>query len=919
MIIQPLAAWARDATGAPQAVAAKETRTLAPPTGLERITSVEGITEYRLPNGLHVLSFPDQTKQTVTVNITYLVGSRMENYGETGMAHLLEHMLFKGTPKHSNIPQELTTHGARPNGSTGTDRTNYFETFAANDENLNWALDLESDRMVNSFIAKKDLDSEMTVVRNEFESGENSPFNVLLQRAMTASYLWHNYGKTTIGARSDIENVPIERLQAFYRNYYQPDNAVLLIAGKFDEPKTLSLVSKYFSPIPRPTRTIQKFYTVEPVQDGERAVTLRRVGDTQFVLALYHVPAGSHPEFAAVDIIAQVLGDTPSGRLHKALVATKKASSVLGFDFQWHDPTLAIFGAEVRQGDPLDAARDTLVQSIEGIATNPPTKEEVERARAQLLKDIELAQNNSDRVGVTLSEFIGAGDWRLFFLHRDRLRKVTAEDVAMVAAKYFKPANRTLGLFIPTAKPDRAEIPATPDLNAALKDYKGDEAIAAGEAFDPSPANIESRTVRSDVAGIKLALLPKKTRGGKVIAIMSLRFGDEQSLMNRSTAAALAGAMLMRGTTKHGRQQIQDELDRLKARVNVNGGATQAGVSIETTRENLPSVMRLVAEILQEPAFPASEFDQLKQAYLASVEQQKGEPTQVASTAFNRHLRPYPKGDVRYVSTPDEDITELNVATLEQSKQFYKDFYGASNAQLTVIGDFDDKEITKLTRELFGDWKSPKPFKRVPGIYKDIASANQSLPTPDKANAFFVAGLNLNMRDDDPDYPALLLGNFILGGGFLNSRLAARIRQKEGLSYGVGSSINVSSYDQYGSFTANAIFAPQNVEKLETAFKEEIARALKDGFTAEEVEIARSGYLQSRQVSRAQDNELAGRLNNYLFLGRTLQWDADFEAKIKALTPGQVNVAMRSWIDPSKLTIVKAGDFKTTIMKTDVP
>ncbi len=894
---------------APTLVAAAQTGAAAMPKGIERVTSVEGITEYRLQNGLRVLMFPDPTKQTITVNMTYLVGSATENYGETGMAHLLEHMVFKGTPKHANIPQELTAHGARPNGSTWSDRTNYFETFAATDENLNWALDLEADRMINSHVARKDLDSEMTVVRNEFELGENSASNVLTERMMATSYIWHNYGKTTIGARSDIENVPIERLQAFYRNYYQPDNAVLTIAGKFDEQKTLALVDKYFSPTPKPARTLQKIYTVEPTQDGERAVTLRRTGDTQLVQALYHVPAGSHPDFAAVDVIAQVLGDTPSGRLHKALVETKKASSAYGFDFQWHDPTLAIFGAEVRQGDSLDAARDTLLQTVEGIGANPPSQEEVERARGQILKNIELALNNSDQVGLALSESIGAGDWRLFFLYRDRVRKVTPAEVAQVAARYFKPANRTLGLFIPTAKPDRAEIPATPDLLAALKDYKGDATMATGEAFDPSPANIETRTMRTDAGGIKLALLPKKTRGGKVVASMVLRYGDEQSLLNRSTAAQMAGALLMRGTTKHTRQQIQDELDRLKARAFVFGGATQANVQIETTRENLPAVMRLVAEILREPAFPASEFELIKQENLAGIEQNKSEPRQIASTAFNRTLSPYPKGDVRYVSTSEEDIADINAATLDQAKQFYKDFYGASNAQLTVIGDFDDKEVAKLATDLFGGWKSPKPYTRVPTLFKDVAPVNQSFPAPDKANAFFLAGFNLNIRDDNPDYPALLLGNYMLGGGFLNSRLAARIRQKEGLSYGVSSGITVSALDQFGRFTANAIYAPQNVDKLEAAFKEEIARMLKDGFTAEEVEAAKSGYLQSRQVSRAQDNELASRLNNYLFLGRTLQFDADLEAKLKALTPEQINAAMRKHIDPAKITIIKSGDF----------
>jgi zinc protease len=918
MIVQPLAAAERDANAASEAPAAQQSGPLALPKGVERVTSVEGITEYKLPNGLRVLLFPDQTKQTITVNITYLVGSRMENYGETGMAHLLEHLLFKGTPRHPNIPQDLTTHGARPNGSTWTDRTNYFETFAATDVNLNWALDLESDRMVNSFIAKKDLDSEMTVVRNEFELGENSPENVLTQRMMAASYTWHNYGKATIGARSDIENVPIERLQAFYHNYYQPDNAVLTVAGKFDEQKTLSLVDKYFSPIPRPARTLQTIYTVEPTQEGERMVTLRRVGDTQIVQTLYHVPAGSHPDFAAVDIIARVLGDDTSGRLRKALVETKKASSAFGFDFQWHDPTLVIFGAQVRQGDSLDAARDTLIQTVESIGANPPTAEEVERARGQLLKGIELALNNSDQLGLRLSESIGAGDWRLFFLHRDRLRKVTPEEVAQVAAKYFKPTNRTLGLFIPTPKPDRSEIPATQDLTAALKDYKGDPTVAAGEAFDPSPANIESRTTRNDAGGVKLALLPKKTRGGAVVARMTLRFGNEESLMNRSTAARFAGSMLMRGTTKHTRQQIQDELDHLKARAFVFGGPTQAGSYIETTRENLPAVMRLVAEILRDPAFPENEFEVVKQEQLASIEQQKSEPNNIASTAFNRLLNPYPKGDVRYVSTPEEQIAELKAATVDQAKQFYKDFYGASNAQLTVIGDFDKDEIAKLANDLFGSWKSPKPFTRVPTLFKDVAPVSQSFPTPDKANAFFIAGFNLNIRDDNPDYPALALGNYMLGGGFLNSRLATRIRQKEGLSYSVGASFTASSLDEAGYFTASAIYAPQNVEKLEAAFKDEIAHMLKDGFTAAEVEAAKSGYLQARQVRRAEDSELVTSLNTYLFLGRTLQWDADFEKKIAELTPDKVNAAMRRWIDPSKMTIIKAGDFAKAAQKSPI-
>jgi zinc protease len=878
------------------------------PGGVKKITSVEGITEYQLDNGLRVLLFPDQSKQTITVNITYQVGSRNENYGETGMAHLLEHLVFKGTPNHPNIPEELTAHGTRPNGTTWYDRTNYYETFQATDENLKWALDLEADRMVNSYIAKKDLDSEMTVVRNEFESGENSPSRVLLERTLSTMFIWHNYGKSTIGSRADLENVPIDRLQAFYRNYYQPDNAVLLVAGKFDEAKTLNWIAEYFGKIPRPTRVIQKTYTLDPVQDGERTVTVRRTGDVQMVMNAYHIPAGAHPDYAVIEVLGFLLADEPSGRLYKALVESKKATSVFNFSLALREPGFLLCGAEVRQEASLDAAREAMVSTMENFAA--PTSEEIERAKTALLKQIDLLLNSSDRVGLEMSEWIAAGDWRLFFLHRDRIKSVTPDDIKRVAGAYLKPANRSIGLFIPTAKPERAEIPATPDVMSLVKDYKGNAVVAAGEIFDPSPTNIESRTMRATAAnGLKLAFVPKKTRGNTVIASMTLRMGNEKSLMNRGTAGEFAGQMLMRGTTKHTRQQLQDEIDKLKARAFAFGGTTSAGISIETTRENLPAVMALMAEVLREPAFPTDEFEKLRQEQLAGIEQQRSEPQSIAATAFQRHINPYPKSDPRYVETPDESIAAIKAVTLEEVKKFHADFYGANVGELTVIGDFDDKSLAKQVETLFAGWKSKISFERLTSNYRDIAAVNQSFEAPDKANAFFIAGQNLNVRDDDPDYPALVLGNYMLGGGFLNSRLATRIRQKEGLSYGVGSQLSASSLDKTGSFVSFAIYAPQNAARLEAAFREEIARMLKDGFTAEEVKSAKSGWLQSRQVSRAQDRELAGRLNSYLYLGRTLAWDADFEKKVSDLTPEQIVAAFRKHLDPNKITVMKAGDF----------
>lgn len=901
-------AKAAPAKAAPVKAAPAKAATTNP--GPVKVTSVEGITEYRLSNGLRVLLFPDPTKPTVTVNLTFTVGSRHEAYGETGMAHLLEHMAFKGTPTHKVIPRELKAHGANYNASTWFDRTNYFEVLPANEDNLKFALELEADRMIHSFIAQKDLDSEMTVVRNEFEAGENDPANILEERVLSTAYLWHNYGHSTIGSREDIEHVPIDRLQAFYRNYYQPDNAVLLIAGKFDEANALGHVVSAFGSIPRPTRKLQLTYTVEPVQDGERFVTLRRVGDVQSLCMLYHVPATAHPDYAAVQVLARILADTPSGRLYKALVETKKATDVGSDLLEVHDPAFLAFQASVRQEQSLDAAREAMSATIDALKTSPVSKEEVDRARTALLKNIELTLNAPDRVGLAMSELIGAGDWRLFFINRDNLRKVTPEDVQRVAAAYLKPSNRTVGQFIPEAKPDRSQIPPTPRIASLVDGYKGDPPIVAGEAFDPAPANIESRTSRSTLpSGLKLALLPKKTRGNTVVANLTVRFGDEHSLRNHTTVAQATGAMLERGTTQHTRQQIKDEFDRLKARVRIAAVPVAVNVTAETTRENLPAVMALIGEILESPSFPRSELDTWKQENLAAAEEQRTDPQAVAQTAFARRMNDYPKGDVRYVTTPEEDIADLNALTLDDLRTFYKSFLGASAGELAVVGDFDPKALTAQATELFGKWKSASAFTRIPRLYQDIAPVHQSFETPDKANALFLAGFNLSLRDDDHDYPALVIANSVLGGGGLYSRLGTRIRQKEGLSYGVGSFLNIGSFDKAGTFTTFAIYAPQNASRLETAVNEEIARALKDGFTQQEVDEAKKGYLESRKLQRSQDATLARALATELFADRTMQWDEQYEKKVAALTLDEVNAALRKWIDPSKITIVKAGDF----------
>ena len=882
------------------------------PQGVQKVTSIEGVTEYAFPNGLHVLLFPDNSKPKVTVNVVYLVGSRNEGYGETGMAHLLEHMTFKSAKSGRVIFKDLTDRaGSNFNGQTSFDQTMYFETVNASDDNLRWALGLEQDRMANMTMLKTDLDSEMTVVRNEMESGENSPLNVLNERVMAAAYNFHNYGKTVIGNRTDVERVPIDNLAAFYHKYYQPDDADLIIAGQFDESKALAMVAETIGSIPRPTRVLTQPYTVEPTQEGERSVMLRRVGNIQGIMVVYHIPAALHPDLAPLQVMAQVLGAPQTGRLYKTLVDTQKAvGASMNADDQ-HDPGTAMAFAQLKPDQSIDEAQQILLKTVEGFANEPPTQEEVDRAKARILKNIELAQTNSQTMALMLGGYAGDGDWRAFFLMRDEVSKVTPEDVVRVAKAYLKSSNRTLGEFIPAAAPDRAEIPASPDPAVRFKDYKGGEAVQQGEVFDPTPQNIEARVIRTTLPnGMKLVMFPKKTRGGTVAAQINIRFGDEKSLFGKSTAASMAGALLMRGTKTKNRQQIQDETDRLKAQMSVSGGVDSASANIKTLEANLAGSLRFARELLREPSFPESEFEQIRQQYIARAESGKTEPNALAVLNLNRHMNSrYLRGDTRYVSTIDEQIEDLKKVTLDEARQFYNRFYGPGEGQIVVSGQFDPESMKNLITELFGDWKSTSHHERIPDTYEPVKAINDKIETPDKQNALFVAGMSMKMNDDDPDYPALTIAGMVFGGSS-NSRLFQRIRVKDGLSYGAYSGFSVPTKDDGGGFSMSAIAAPQNMPKVEADFNEELARALKDGFTADEVAKAKKTWLDQRSVARAEEASIAGLLSNRERWGRTMMWDAKLEAEVAALTPEQVSAAFKRHVDPAAISIVKGGDFK---------
>lgn len=874
------------------------------------VTSVEGITEYRLPNGLRVLLFPDASSANVTVNITYFVGSRHEGRGEKGMAHLLEHMVFKGTPTHADVWKLLQEHGAQFNGTTWLDRTNYYETLVANDKNLEFALRLEADRMMNSNIKEEDLRSEMTVVRNEFEMGENNPMQIMMKNLAAKAYTWHPYGNSTIGNRADIERVPASSLRKFYEQYYRPDNAMLVVAGKFEPATALSMIDKYFAGLKAPAISMSETYTEEPVQDGPRFFEVRREGSQASIGFFYHTPAGSHEDAVAVELLADVLGNRPSGRLYKALVEGGYAASVSVFPIGAKERGSLFAIATLKSGQDPQKAHEVAQGILEGLASNPVTDGEVERARTSWISSFKVAMADSNRIGVDLTEYAATGDWRLMFLNRDRAKAATTADVQRVAQAYLIQNNRTSGMFIPTSNAARAIIPAAPDVESLVKDYKSTEQTAQGEAFDATPKGIEARVKRSQLLpNVELAMLPKENRGDAVSVSMTIRFGDEKALAGKRVQASTLGALMRRGAGDKSFQQISDEIDKLQSVVGISSQQGVLNVNITSDRANIGKVLALVKTMLREPTFPQAEFDTMIKERIAGIEAGLTNPQALGGNAMQRAAAPYPKDSYFYVQTMEEQIADLRSTTLESVKNYYNTIVGPSKVEVAVVGDFDESEAAGRLTQIFTGWQPKVEYKRVARPYLKNLSGPETIVTPDKPMAMVMMASVLEMDDKDPDAVALNFANYILGGN-ASSRLLDRLRQRDGLSYGAGSFFTVSSLDKVAPLGGYAICAAPNAEKALAAMQEEFTKWINAGITQEELDKGKEAYKLDYLTSLSDDGNVAATLASYLFLDRTMMWDQEELDKTAALTVEQVNDAIKRRMSSAEFRAIIAGDVR---------
>lgn len=877
------------------------------PDGFEKVRELGGITEYEMTsNGLTILLMEEHSAPVVTFMVTYRVGSRNEVTGTTGATHILEHLMFKGTEKYNkekgnSIDKELGYIGAMMNATTWLDRTNYYESIPNN--YLELAVDIEADRMKNLLLREEDRQAEMTVVRNEFERGENSPFSALNKEIWAAAFQAHPYHHSTIGWRSDIENVPIEKLRAFYETFYWPNNSTVTVIGDFKTDEPLSLIKKYYGKIPRSPEPIPKVYTEEPEQQGPRRVQVTRAGQLGVVGIGYKVPEGAHEDTYALSILDKILTDGKTSRLYRALIDQNKAVNVFNFYVPFKDPSLFVSYAFITPGVEHKEVEDILLDEIEKIKTEGVTQEEVDRAVSQVTAETAYDRDGSFSIASQINEAIAMGDWTFYIRYPEEVKNVTPEDVKTVAEKYFKENSKTTGYFIPKSQAAQSEgggsnMRSEP---TTMEYYRNPDNESVPLAQDE--LSLADKITDENVEGIRV--LTSKTGVDDVVTITgSLAAGDVFSPDKNSMIADLTGNMLDKGTVENDKFALAAKLENLGASINFSVSTHTLDFNAKCLTKDLPVVIDLLAEQLRYPAFNETELEKLKAQRAGALAQQLESTNSRAGEKLTNLI--FPEGHPNNQMPVQKLIDDASSVTLADVKAFHEKYYGPASMILVAVGDVDKDTLEGAVKNSFGGWTGGIEHPEFDDATVVTESKTEIVPMEDKTSATLTIGQITGLQKTDEDYLPFFVANQVLGGGGFTGRLMSIIRDDEGLTYGIFSTQTGDIFSD-GYWYISGTFSPDLLAQGYSSTMRELKRWVKDGITQEDLDKTKQRLVGSYKVQLATTNGLAGQLLSFIERGFGPEYMDEYPELVEALTLDEVNSTIQKYIDPDKVVVVVAG------------
>ena len=908
--------------------------------GFTQVKSAGGITEYRLDaNQLSVLLKEDHSAPVVTFMVTYRVGSRNEVTGTTGSTHLLEHLMFKGSTHfnadlNTGFDTILDRIGATNNATTSLDRTNYYENLAS--DRLETVVQLEADRMRGLLLRESDRAPEMTVVRNEFERGENDPIEALDKEISAAAFVAHPYHHPTIGWRSDIEKVSVEKLRGFYDTFYWPNNATVTVIGDFKPAEALGLLKKYYGAIPASPQPIPQVYTEEPPQQGPRRVTVKRPGELGVVGIAYKNPPGLHADYPALVVLGDILGDGKTSRLYRALIDANLAVGIYAYPAFNRDAFLFHLYAPLAPQAAHDQVEKVLVAEVEKLKTGGVTDEEVARAISKETASTAYARDGAFAIASQINEDIAAGDWTAYLTVPEKIKAVTAADVVRVAKAYFNEDQSTIGWFIPNnpeepAAPGQAAAeagagapakrspvrtanfyrdPEMPETASVLRGHSplasaaaaASTEVAGGKGGASGSALIAPQAVRRTVAGIDRITL--KTALENVVTIRgSLPAGNAFNPANHPALADLTAGMLDRGTTKHDKFALAAQLEDVGAEITFENSPQNVLFRVRCLKKDVPLVLGLLAEQLRTPAFSADEFEKLKKQRAGEYRQELDDTNFRADQAFTRAL--LPAGHPYREPAAAEYLADLNAVKLEDVKAFHAVNYGPAGMVLVAVGDVDAGAIDTALNAAFAGWTGGHPVLPTPKLVRS-GERVEKIAMPGKASVSVLIGQSSGLKYSDPDRIALAVATEGFGGGYFSARLMSIVRAREGLTYGIYSSLRYDNFSD-GLWAIQATFAPELLDKGLASTRRELRRFTESGLTAAELENFKGAIVGTYKLALATSGGLAQQILATVQRGLPLDYIDRYPQLVQSLTLAQVNGAVKKYLDPDKMVTVTAG------------
>lgn len=879
------------------------------------------VREVVLSNGLRVLLKEDRAAPVATLVVYYRAGSRNEVTGITGSAHLLEHLLFKGSkqfPGREAIWGGLSRVGASFNATTYYDRTNYFETLPI--EHLPFAIALEADRMRNATFTDADRQSEMTVVRNELERGENNPGRVLGQAVWAQSIVSHPYHHPVIGWRSDVENMPTTELRAFYERFYRPDNAVVVVVGDINKDDVLKLIVEQFGKHPG-GNTFPEIYTTEEKQRGERRVVIRKPGELGIVELGWKLPAAKSPDVVPLKVLQLILAGTLeinemgdplapgiSNRLYRALVETQLSTGVSMDYTLMIDPSVGTISARVRPGVTHEAVEKAIRAEIEKLRTTPVTPEELKRAKNRARAAFGLSQDGTYGQAMALGYFGLVSNWRFVREFADRVDKVTAEDVKRVANEFFSDDATTVGWFVPIPAGEQKTTSLHDELRphgrATLRDV--DDAAEAREVTERALAgggsDAASRIRKKTLSnGMRVVVLENKSTptfalSGNVDAGSSFETRETLGI------AGITAEMLSRGTKKRDKFAIAAQLEEVGAGLGIGGGFEAASLSAFALREDLDRVLDVLSEQILEPSFPADELEKVKTQRIARLKQDEDSTAVKGRRALYQAL--YPPGHPFYWENLDTSVAAVSKVKVDDVKRWWSTQWGPDRTVIAIVGNVDADAVFAGLERRFGTWK-PVGKRAVEAPIPPLGEAKRiDVFMPDKSNVdLFLAHRGDVLRTDE-DYYATMLANHVLGSG-VSGRLFRRVRNELGLTYGIGSGLSTGRIA--GPWSISLTVNPNAIAPSLEAVQQVLAGWEKDGATEEELADAKTSITGLYKVGLATNGGLASVLAQYESLGLGAEFITEHPKRVQAVTREQVNAAIKKHFFPGKLTTVASG------------